>query len=716
MKKKLKKGPNLALLKKQVELNKKYEEQQSLNEERIRKEEEEEEKRVAEEKILKEDAIRKRLAVSNRPKIFKQDKKLEEKRRAMGIILDDDGKYIVDQTKIVVSQQKKEKEVKEDNIMDKFEEKNLRSPIYCVLGHVDTGKTKLLDHIRNTNVQGGEAGGITQQIGATFIPICHIMERSRNLVNTLKKDFSFQIPGLLIIDTPGHESFSNLRHRGANICDIAILVIDIMRGIKQQTSESIDILIKQKIPFIIALNKIDKLYDWSSKKDLYFTKSFEDQQLHTKQDFDNRLLDIKNKLLEKGLNTKLYFNNQDPTKIISIIPTSAHTGEGIADLLLVMVQVTQKFMVNKITCKDKFVCVILETKETHGFGNTVDAILVNGTLKRNDKIMLCTFNRPIETTVRTILTPKSLAELRVKGEYTHNNEVKAALGIKIVAPNLEKVVTGSQVILMNDRCDTEMAKVEVMKNIQSLLNKLDTNGFGVYIQANTLGALEGLMSLLKDHDISISGFSVGDIHKIDIIKASSVQNLHKPELSMILAFDVNISKEMQNFANTSNVKIYKAEIIYHLLDYYNKHMEEHRKKMKELNACVVVFPCKLKMISECIFSHRDPLVFGVDVLDGFIRKGTPIFAKDTNYEIGRVIGIQKDHKEMDEARKGDKVCIKINTKDPGCTIGRQITNNCTLYSLITQESIDSLENIYMDEMKKPDWFLIMEIKKILGIK
>eukprot|EP00920_Eleutheroschizon_duboscqi_P012342 GHVT01029483.1.p1 GENE.GHVT01029483.1~~GHVT01029483.1.p1 ORF type:complete len:676 (+),score=183.27 GHVT01029483.1:1469-3496(+) len=306
----------------------------------------------------------------------------------------------------------------------------LRSPICCILGHVDTGKTKLLDKIRHTDVQDSEAGGITQQIGATFFPHDTLASQCFRVDPALL----VSVPGLLIIDTPGHESFNNLRSRGSSLCDIAILVIDIMHGLEPQTRESLGLLKARKCPFVIALNKTDRLYNWKSEEWMPFTKSLALQEESVRNEFEKRYNETLVQLSEEGFNCNLYWLNSDIRGTVSIAPTSAITGEGIPDLLMLLVKLTQDVMTHSITFQERFQCTILEVKAIDGLGTTIDVVLVNGSLCEGDRIVICGMRGPIVTTIRALLTPQPLKELRVKGDYIHHQSLTAAIGVKISAP------------------------------------------------------------------------------------------------------------------------------------------------------------------------------------------------------------------------------------------------------------------------------------------
>lgn len=502
---------------------------------------------------------------------------------------------------------------------------NLRSPICCILGHVDTGKTKLLDKIRQTNVQEGEAGGITQQIGATYFPTSALQEK----IAAVNKDgkFDFKVPGLLVIDTPGHESFSNLRSRGSSLCNIAILVVDIMHGLEPQTLESMKLLRDRKTPFIVALNKIDRLYGWKKIDNNGFLDSLAMQNKGVQSEFRDRLEKTKIAFAEQGFNSELFSENKSMAKNVSLVPTSAHTGEGIPDMLKLLITLTQERMTNKLMYLSEIECTVLEVKVIEGLGTTIDVILSNGVLREGDRIVLCGLNGAITTNIRALLTPAPLKELRLKSAYVHNKEAKASLGVKIAANDLEGAIAGSRLLVVGPEDDEEDLEDEVMSDLAQLLNKVSKDSRGVSVQASTLGSLEALLEFLKVSKIPVANISIGPVYKRDVLMAGTMLEKAK-QYAVMLCFDVKVDKDAQAYADEVGVKIFTADIIYHLFDDFTKHMAALAEQKKEENKLLAVFPCVLTPVK--VFNKKDPIVIGVDVTDGNLRLTTPIAAVKTN--------------------------------------------------------------------------------------
>lgn len=502
---------------------------------------------------------------------------------------------------------------------------NLRSPICCILGHVDTGKTKILDRIRQTNVQEGEAGGITQQIGATYFPVDALKTKTQ----VVNKDgsFEFKVPGLLVIDTPGHESFTNLRSRGSSLCNIAVLVVDIMHGLEPQTLESMRLLRDRKTPFIVALNKIDRLYGWKKIENNGFQDSMVLQNKGVQNEFRDRLEKTKVAFAEQGFNAELFHENRSMAKNVSLVPTSAHTGEGIPDMLKLLVSLTQERMTNKLMYLSEVECTVLEVKVIEGLGTTIDVVLSNGVLREGDRIVLCGLNGAIATNIRALLTPAPLKELRIKSQYVHNQEVKASLGVKIAANDLEHAIAGSRLLVVGPGDDEEDLEEEVMSDIENLLGKVDKTGRGVSVQASTLGSLEALLEFLKVSKIPVANISIGPVYKRDVMQAGVMLEKAK-EYAVMLCFDVKVDKEAQQYADDVGVKIFTADIIYHLFDDFTKHMAKLVEQKKEDSKLLAVFPCILNTIH--VFNKKDPIVIGVDVIEGSLRLLTPIAAVRTN--------------------------------------------------------------------------------------
>ncbi|XP_062101300.1 eukaryotic translation initiation factor 5B [Humulus lupulus] len=596
-------------------------------------------------------------------------------------------------------------------------EKDLRSPICCIMGHVDTGKTKLLDCIRGTNVQEGEAGGITQQIGATYFPAVNIRERTKEL----KADATLKVPGLLVIDTPGHESFTNLRSRGSGLCDIAILVVDIMHGLEPQTIESLNLLKMRNTEFIVALNKVDRLYGWKSTRNAPIVKAMKQQSKDVQNEFNMRLTQIVTQFKEQGLNTELYYKNKEMGETYSIVPTSAITGEGIPDMLLLLVQWTQKTMVEKLTFSNEVQCTVLEVKVIEGHGTTIDVVLVNGVLHEGDQIVVCGMQGPIVTSIRALLTPHPMKELRVKGTYLHHKEIKAAQGIKITAQGLEHAIAGTGLYVVGPNDDLEDIKETTMEDMKSVMSRIDKSGEGVCVQASTLGSLEALLEFLKTPEVNIpvSGISIGPVHKKDVMKAS-VMLEKKKEFATILAFDVKVTPESRELADELGVKIFIADIIYHLFDQFKAYIDNLKEEKKKEAADEAVFPCVLKILPNCIFNKKDPIVLGVDILEGIAKVGTPICIPQKDFiDIGRIASIENNHKPVDTAKKGQKVAIKIvgsNSEEQQKMFGRHFEIEDELVSHISRKSIDILKTNYREDLSLEDWKLVVKLKNLFKIQ
>ncbi|OAG28968.1 translation initiation factor 5B [Nematocida displodere] len=597
-----------------------------------------------------------------------------------------------------------------------------RSPICCILGHADTGKTKILDRIRETDVQLSEAGGITQQIGATYIPTQELEKRYQIT--------SEHLPGLLVIDTPGHAAFSNLRTRGSSMCNMVVLVIDIMHGLELQTKESIEILRARKTPFIIALNKIDRIAGWVSVEGPFSIKA---QKKAAQLEFRDRYEKIVLDLATEGLNSAIFSKNPDPKRYISIVPTSAITGEGLGQLLSLLITLVETRMLKKVRFEEQVECMVLESRSEEGKAPGVDVILSNGTLTEGDRIVLCTQTGAIETVIRKLLTPRPMKDTRTKTKYVENKQVRAAIGVRIEAPKLEGALAGSKVYVVTE--DTaEASKQEVEHQIRTTVkglitgattesgNIFDTVGEdGVHVQASTLGSLEALITILKAANVPIRTVGVGSIGKKDLVKASTIGERH-PEYSLMLCFDIKPSSEMEALAKELGVKIIRAEIVYHLTERYHQHMEEFWEKAAEALKDKVVFPCILTIVPRCIFTTRSPLVLGVKVEEGILRLNTPLVVMRDGVAtpIGKVTSILEDKKQNpknDKLKAGSKASIKVEVGPTAAPIiiGRKLFETDELISRLTRDSIDLLKESFKDALTKNDWMTVIKIKKILGI-
>ncbi len=549
---------------------------------------------------------------------------------------------------------------------------NIRQPIVSVLGHVDHGKSSILDKIRGSAIIETEAGRITQAIGASIIPLKIIKKITGTLLETLKMKLT--IPGLLFIDTPGHAVFTNLRKRGGNLADIAILVVDINEGFKPQTIEAIEILKTYKTPFIVAANKIDLITGWQTK-DKFILQNIKKQTDNVQKQFETKLYELVGKLHEFGFPSERFDRVDDFTKQIAIVPTSAISGEGIPELLMVITGLAQKFLEKTLVSNLESPAkgTILEVKDTKGLGTTLDVIIYDGTIKVNDTIVIGAVDKPITTKIRALLEPKPLKEMRdKKAKFNHVKQVFAATGVKISAPNIKGVIAGMPVRVAT-KDNLEHIQEQVQKEVEEVL--IQTDKTGVIIKADTLGSLEALSSILTDKGISVQKASIGNITRKDIAEAESNYEKNKL-LSTIIGFNVI---DESNFKN-EKVKIITSDIIYTLTDEFEKHKKELQRQ-EELEVFKdITMPCKFVFMTGYVFRQSNPAVFGVDIIYGKLKTGAPVMNSEGK-TLGTIKQIQHEQENINQIEQGKQVAISMDK----VTVGRQVFENDVLYTAVNEK-------------------------------
>ncbi len=580
----------------------------------------------------------------------------------------------------------------------------IRQPIVCVLGHIDTGKTLLLDNIRKSSVQAREAGGITQHIGASFFPVETIKEVCGPLLKKFRR--RLRIPGLLIIDTPGHEAFANLRKRGGAVADIAILVIDILKGFEAQTYESIDILKVKKTPFLTAANKIDRMPGWKSKSDQPFLKSYQSQDPYVRQDIDERLYTIMGTFSKHGFRAERFDKISDFTRTAAIVPVSAKTGEGIPELLAVLVGLTQQYLKDRLkVTKGPAKGTVLEVKEEPGLGTTINSIIYDGVLQKGDMIIVGGKEHPIRTNVRAVLLPKPLDEIRdPRDRFSSVDTVSAAAGIKIAAPNLDDALAGAPLYVVPVGGQPETFAKLVSEELGKI--RVATDIHGVVLKTDTLGSLEAIAEILKRNKVPIRLADVGDVSKRDVTEAAVVKE-HEMLYGVVLAFNAKTLPDAEKEAIDRSVLIFEHNIIYHLIDDYlgwMKSTEEERMR-RELER--LVMPGKIKILPGYVFRRAKPAIVGIEVLTGQIKPKYALLAEDGK-EIGEIKQIQDRGQSISEAKTGTQVAISVDKP----VVGRHINEGDILLVKVPEAHAKALLTKFQDQLSPEELDLLNELVDI----
>jgi translation initiation factor 5B len=579
----------------------------------------------------------------------------------------------------------------------------IRSPIVSVLGHVDHGKTTLLDFIRGGAMAQKEAGGITQHIGGTEIPMEVIETICGDLLTKL--DIRETMPGLFFIDTPGHEAFTTLRKRGGALADLAILIVDIKEGFKPQTYEALNILKTFKTPFVVATTKIDKIYGWETNKGLSFIQTYNKQAPSVQEKLDTGVYELVGVLHDEGFESERFDRVENFARQISIIPISAKTGEGIPELLTMLMGLAQQYLKEQLQLEPNAPAkgTILEVKEEKGLGVTVDAVIYDGILKKNDTIILTSLDDIVTTKIRSLLKPRPLEEMRdTKKRFQKVNEVVAAAGIKIVAPKIENVISGSP--LRVARGDSEGVKEEILGEIESI--KIDTDEMGVIVKADTLGSLEALVSMLKDMKVPIRAADIGDVSRRDVVDASIVQN-DNPEYGVIISFNNKILPSAVNEINSTGVKLFHADVIYQLTEDYAEWVAaaEERKKKEWIDA--IIRPAKLRIIPKLVFRVSKPAIAGIEVLGGTVKKDY-ILINSKGHKVGKVESMQDKGENKPSTSKGQQVAMAIKN----AVIGKDFEEGDVLYVDIPENHYKILETELKSKLSEDELQILEELVEI----
>lgn len=577
----------------------------------------------------------------------------------------------------------------------------IRQPIVVVLGHVDHGKTTLLDKLRGTTVAKHEPGQITQLIGASLLP----SQTIRQICGDLLEQFHFElkVPGLLFIDTPGHETFSNLRRRGGSAADIAILVVDVTKGIEPQTVESINILKSRKTPFIVAANKIDAIPGWKSQADSSFLRSLKDQFPEVQTDLDNRIYTIIGTLSRLGFRAERFDRISEFRQNVAIVPASAKTGEGIPELLAILTGLTQAYLENELqVTSGPARGTVLEVKDEPGLGTTVNAIIYDGSLKVDDTIVLGGRDRPIVTKVRAILVPKPLDEIRdPKDRFTSVRRVTAASGVKIAAPSLESALAGSTIYGVPKGKNTK----EYVRIIEDEVEKLriKTERSGIVLKTDTLGSLEAVTEELSRHDIPIHLADIGDVSKRDVVEAETASQEDRL-LRVILAFNVKVLHDAEEESKATETPIFQSDVIYHMMEDYLRWNEEQRSAGVKAELDALVRPCKAKFLPDFIFRRSKPAIVGLEIVSGRLKPKYPLISS-SGKKLGHVQRIQDQGKDVHEAVVGAQVAVSIEDG----VVGRNISEGDTIYVDVPEKHLKTLMTKFPSELIEGDRETVKEL-------
>ena len=575
----------------------------------------------------------------------------------------------------------------------------------AVLGHVDSGKTSLLDRIRGTGVQGREAGGITQHIGASFLPTETIKETCGPLYKKLEQSEN-KVPGILVIDTPGHEVFTNLRSRGGSAADIAILVVDVNRGFQPQTNESLKILQSRKVPFVVALNKCDQISGWRKSETMFISQAIKEQDASIQTDLDQKIYDVVGTLSILGYKSEAFYRVKDFRSEIAIVPISARSGVGIPELLSVLVGLTQQYLQKRLDQIEKEPRgIVLEVNDEIGLGQTANIILIDGTIKKENSIVVAKRDSVIVTKPKALLLPKPLDEMRdPRDKFKPVSQVDAAAGLKIASPELEGVLPGSTLYVASNNDEIKKFTELIESEMKSMF--IDTESNGVILKCDTIGSLEAIVEMLKRSQVPVAKADIGPVTRRDIMEAKAIKEKDR-HLGIVLAFNVKVLPDANEESEISHVKLFEDKVIYSLIDNYNNWVEEDTAHEEDAVFAEMTPISKFTFLKGFVFRNNNPAVFGIRVDVGTLKQKVPFMNKDGR-RVGIIHQLQLDGKTVTSAKVGEEVACSVQD----VTIGRQIFEEEVYYTFPPSHEAKQLLNKFMHKLNSEEQEVLTEIIRI----
>ncbi len=575
----------------------------------------------------------------------------------------------------------------------------------AVLGHVDSGKTSLLDRIRGTGVQGREAGGITQHIGASFLPTETIKETCGQLYKQLEKSEN-QVPGILVIDTPGHEVFTNLRSRGGSAADIAILVVDVNRGFQPQTNESLKILQSRKVPFVVALNKCDQISGWRKSETPFISKAIKEQDASIQTDLDQKIYDVVGTLSILGYQSEAFYRVKDFKSEIAIVPISARSGVGIPELLSVLVGLTQQYLQKRLDQEEKDPRgIVLEVNDEVGLGQTANIILIDGTIKKDDSIVVAKRDSVIVTKPKALLLPKPLDEMRdPRDKFKPVPQVEAAAGLKIASPELEGVLPGSTLYVASNDVQIEKYTKQIESEMKSVFIDTETNG--IILKCDTIGSLEAIVEMLRRSQVPVAKADIGPVNRRDIMEAKAIKEKDR-HLGIVLAFNVKVLPDAREESEMSHIKIFEDKVIYSLIDNYNAWVEEDTAHEEDAIFSELTPISKFTFLKGMVFRNNNPAVFGIRIDVGTLKHKIP-FMNMSGRKVGTIHQLQHEKKTVSEAKTGQEVACSVQD----VTIGRQMFEEEVYYTFPPSHEAKMLLNKFMHKLSTEEQEVLNDIVRI----